>query len=91
MSALESPECRCVNCEWGKSPCRASEQVTILTVVEPVPAGHNSLPRDLAPGEVIYRFHGPTYGVIGPDEVAISLAGSLQFPFHGVPRSAVIG
>lgn len=64
---------------------------TPLTVVERVAKGHNGLPVDLIPGMVVYRFWGTTYGCCNPAvEIPVSLAGSHEYPFHGVPRSSVV-
>lgn len=62
-----------------------------LTVTKPIPAGHNGLPRDLQPGDVVFKFTHATYGAIDSSrEVAISLTGSHVYPFHGVPLDSVV-
>jgi hypothetical protein len=45
------------------------------------------LPRDLSEGEVVYRFHGATYGVISRNGTAISFEGGN--PFYEVPSDSV--
>jgi hypothetical protein len=60
-----------------------------LTVTEAITKGHNGLPFDLNVGDTVYRFKLTTYGACTPWEVAISVKGPRDYPFHGVPRSSV--
>jgi hypothetical protein len=46
------------------------------------------LPRDFAEGEVVFPYHGATYGVITPSGVAATLVRG-ETPFFEFPAAAV--
>ena len=47
------------------------------------------LDADVPAGTAVYRYHGPTYGCIGPTGVAVTSEPDTT-PFFELPRSALI-
>lgn len=49
----------------------------------------NHARRSFFRGELLYKYLGETYGAISENGAAISENGSLEPPFHQVPKSKV--
>lgn len=54
----------------------------------PWPDWHTMPKPDVAIGQVVYHWSGPTYGCTSPDEIAVTLAPDEE-PFYGIPRESL--
>ena len=48
------------------------------------------LDEDVKQGTFVYKFHGPTYGCIGPNGTAVTLSPEGDNPFFEIPHNSII-